>query len=228
MGAYGLFSVVLLALSSKAPAYCEASTYVPLQLCVQLTLNMLTGMFIWKDHKRMKYVAPYMADFALALLSVYLAADNVDLFAGVQRWKVMRLPPKKSRFGRAVLRLLGAWQEEEGPTTEHDVCDALRDFLDAGLSRGLFNAESICGLVLEMQRQLGAPGASVPIVQWMEDNKLFHTYMETNVEFYDAVRHSLSEDQRTRLRNKSFDFFEKSSLLDTTTYSSSSDSDSHA
>lgn len=209
MGAYGLVSLFLLMLSSKAPAYCEASVYVPLQLCCQMLLNMLTGMIVWQDQDRTEHIFPYLLDFMLAAMSVYLASDNVDLFAGVTHWQVMHQSLSRSRFGRSVISLLESWHEEHGSPTslrKKKAADvALRDFLSAGLSRGIFDADGIANLVVEVHKELGTAGASVPVVQWIEDNALFDTYMSGHHEFAESVRETLPPHERERLRQRSFD-----------------------
>lgn len=82
---YAFVALVLLALSAKAPALCDAATYVPLQLCIQMLCNMLTGLIVWKDGDSIKLMPPYLATFAVCILSVYLASANLDLFSGIHR-----------------------------------------------------------------------------------------------------------------------------------------------
>lgn len=207
LAAYAVVSVFTLMASSKAPAVCEAAVYVPLQLCCQLILNMATGIVIWKDNRRVANLPTYLADFVLAVLSVYLASDNVDLFAGMSRWRVMRHPMSETKFGRAVLRLLASWErdtDEKSPKSKSEANLALKDFLLAGMSRGIFDADSVATLVAAIHAE-NHTGASVPVVQWIEDNALFTNYMNHHHEFADVVRKSLPMEEQQRLRQRSFD-----------------------
>lgn len=228
MGAYAVVSVITLMASSKAPAVCEAAIYVPLQLCCQLCLNMATGLVIWEDAKRIPSPNEYLADFVLATMAVYLASDNVDLFAGVSRWQVMSHSMAETRFGQSVLRLLENWEretEENSPASKQDANLALKDMLLAGMARGIFDAESVATLVAAIHAEYHS-GASVPVVQWIEDNALFSSYMSSHHEFANAVRKSLPVESQQKLRQRSFEFDVEdldSSNPDESEYSDSND-----
>ena len=56
---------------------------VPVQLCTQMRPNMFTGFFVWGDQLRVVHFGAYLATFAICLMSVYIAATNVDIIAVV-------------------------------------------------------------------------------------------------------------------------------------------------
>jgi len=133
--AYGLLSVYILGMSARAPGVCDASTYVPLQLSLQLLLNMITGIFVWEDLDRMngKSVQSYIVTFLVIILGVYVASPSADLVNGIVRWRIWRTTDlskevASTAFGKSILELVGSWKNiQTAPGKESE--DAAREAL---------------------------------------------------------------------------------------------------
>jgi len=202
---YCLVSFVLLLLSSRAPGVCEASVYVPLQLCLQLVLNMITGFLVWRDNERLEDIGVYLSTFALCLLGVYLTSDRVDVFAGVTQWQMRRHHLTETQFGNTLSHLLDSWkwaQMKPTPAAREQSGRALKDCLTSGVARGVFDAENLVDLAVSLEEEIGASGASVPVVQWIEDNPTIQNYVRKDASFEELLRETLSESQRERLRER--------------------------
>jgi len=63
-------------LDVKVPAYCNVAVFAPLNTCVRQVLNLITGIFIWEDYKRVKSLPTYISTFLLCALSVYLTSEH--------------------------------------------------------------------------------------------------------------------------------------------------------
>jgi len=143
---YGLVSVYILGMSSKAPAVCNASTYVPLQLTLQLVCNMFTGIFVWEDLNRMngKSVQVYIVTFVVIVLGVYVASPSADLVESMVRWRILRTTNlskelASSAFGKSILVLVDGWEKIQtapGKESEDSAREALKRAPSIGAEQG--------------------------------------------------------------------------------------------
>jgi len=186
---YGCVALVLLILSAKAPAVCDAAMYVPLQLCIQMVINMFTGLIVWGDGKTIKSMPPYLATFGICVWSVYLASGNLDLFSGIHQRSMRNRPLSRSSLGNAVLKLLACWQQERAnppAQAEEDIAAALQHTLTTGLEQNTFSPADVARLAAELQRKLGH--SSTPeVLRWIEDTPFFRQYVTGHPEFAKAL-----------------------------------------
>merc|ERR1712217_986555 len=95
----------------------------------------------------------------------------------------------------------------DSPSWKREAGLALKDFILAGMSRGIFDSESVATLVAAVHAELGTRGASVPVVQWMEDHAL-NSYLRCHHDFAQSIRKSLPLHELQRLQHRSFDMDE--------------------
>lgn len=73
--------LVVMVLSVSAMAITDIALYVPLQLCTQLILNLLSSFLLWGEASNVHSLMPYVAGYAICILAVYIATPEIDCFA---------------------------------------------------------------------------------------------------------------------------------------------------
>lgn len=209
LAVFGLLSIYILGVSAKAPAVCDASTYVPLQLSLQLVLNMVTGILVWEDLDRMngKPLKPYFVTLVVIVFSVYVASPTADLVEGVVRWRVLRTTTLSkdvatSTFGKSVLKLLHCWRNvrtSPGTDSEDAARRALRQMLSVGAERGLFTSKDLLDLAIAIKRETGTYAASAAMLRWFHDNNLFNAFLRTDPTLKKQLLELLDEHERNKL-----------------------------
>jgi hypothetical protein len=207
--AYALVSVVVLLLSSKAPALCDANTYVPLQLSLQLFLNMITGLLVWQDNDRMqgKPLQPYFATFVVIVLGVYVASPSADLVEEMVRWRIFRKTKlseeiASSTFGRAVLAMVASWhhlQAAPGKQSNDAAREALQHALSVGAERGRLTSQDMVDLAVALYGDRGSFAASATFMKWLENNSYCKAYLTYDPSFREQLLSLLPESERTQL-----------------------------
>jgi len=208
--AYGLLSVYILGLSARAPGVCDANTYVPLQLSVQLLLNMLTGIFVWEDLNRMngKSVQSYVVTFVVIILSVYVASPSADLVDSIVRWRLWRTTNlskevASSAFGKSILVLVGSWrnvQAAPGKESEDAAREALKHTLSIGADRGIISSQELVDLAVNLYKgNAGSFAASAAFMKWVSSNPYLNEYLTHDPTFHQSLLDLLPESEIRKL-----------------------------
>jgi len=209
LAAYGFVCVFVLVLCAKAPAVCDASTYVPLQLSLQLVLNGVAGVFVWNDLDRMegKPVAPYAVTFFIIILSVYVSSPNADLVETMVRWRVLSTTKlsenfASTTFGRAVVALLISWdnlKKGTGQDLEDAAKEALTHALSVGTERGRLSSQDMVDLAVDLYGASGSFGATATFFKWMENNPYCQEYLKHDPAFREKLLGVMPERERRSL-----------------------------
>jgi len=198
---YFLDGIFCMAFTVLANAQCDVAIFIPAQLSSQLVLNMLTGYLVWGDGAYVEHTTSYLLVYALCICGVYLNSD-MDIVGDWTRSYSIRSSMLSegraySRFGHAVLSLLGAWQR--GPTTDNNQAE-LSSVLNIGLETGALKPHELVSLSLLSLRQKGSK-PSPEMVHWVEHRvKLFKEYCQWDAAFLQAFRRTLSESDLALLR----------------------------
>jgi hypothetical protein len=206
---YGLLSVYILGMSAKAPAVCDASTYVPLQLCLQLILNCITGIVVWGDLDRMngKPLEPYFATIVVVVLGVYVASPSADVVKGVVRWRMMHTTNlshqvASSAFGKAILVLVECWRNvlsTPGEDSEVSAKQALKQVLSIGVTRNRITPQEVVELAVELYGTVGSFALSATYLKWLDANPTWREYLKLDPEFRKQLLDLLPESERSKL-----------------------------
>lgn len=209
-GAYALVSVYILGLSSRAPAVCDANTFVPLNLSLQLVFNMITGFLVWEDSTRMngKSTMSYLVTFVVIILGVYVASPSADLVESIVRWRVLKTTTlskemASSVFGKAVLELVQKWRDvkrEPCKETEDAAKRALSHALSVGSERGRISPEMLVSLAVELYNgDAGSFAFSAGFMRWLDSCSYFQEYFRLDPAFRDNMIQLLSERELNKL-----------------------------
>jgi len=203
MAVYFFMAGALLLLSAKAPAVCEASIYVPVQLCTQMVFNMATGFLVWEDQTRVHNPSAYLATFVICLMSVYSSSSGVDIMAsGSVKLYAYTANFDRSHFGQSVIAVLNSWKRLEVDNSEEAraaASEALRTMLFNGSARGAFTDISLVQLAVALSGEASEYKATAQVVHWMENTPFFRKYTSGHPEFSEALRRSLSGDETLKL-----------------------------
>jgi len=60
----------------KWPSNTNVAIYVPMQGCVQLGLNMLTGFFIWEDERRIINMPLYLSSSLISFVGIFMVSGE--------------------------------------------------------------------------------------------------------------------------------------------------------
>mmetsp|Transcript_103461 Transcript_103461/g.163281 ORF Transcript_103461/g.163281 Transcript_103461/m.163281 type:complete len:445 (-) Transcript_103461:58-1392(-) len=210
MGLYGLVSVYILGLASKAPAVCDANTFVPLNLSLQLVFNAATGVIVWEDLERMGDRSPqaYFTTFAVIILGVYVASPSADVVESLLRWRIFKTTTLSSEqasspFGKAVLNLVHKWQSVKiapSKESEESAKDALKHALSVGAERGRISPEELVSLSVELYNgDTGSFAFSAAIMKWLDRLPYMNEYFRHDPEFREKLLQLLPESERCKL-----------------------------
>jgi len=209
LAAYGLVSAYVLGMSAKAPAVCDASTYVPLQLSLQLVLNMITGILVWGDLDRMagRPLQPYFVTVVVIIFSVYVASPSVDVVDALVRWNMLRKTNlseevASSTYGKSVLALVECWKKIQmapGRESEDAAREALMSTLSLGAERGRLTSQDLVDLAVELYAGSGSFAVSAAFIGWLGNNSYFQTYLKHDPDFHQKLLDLMPASERHKL-----------------------------
>merc|ERR1719384_82900 len=106
--------MVVMMLSVAAMAATDVALYVPANLCLQLILNVLSGLFFWDEAGRIPSMLSYVVGYVICILAVYIPTPEMDLVASFKKSQELRSHSlsqrvAKTTFGKSVLTLLEKW-----------------------------------------------------------------------------------------------------------------------
>lgn len=201
---YGLVSVVVIFLSAKGPALCEAAVFVPMNLCLVMVLNMVTGFLVWEDGERLNDKNPYIATFLICLFSVYITSTNLDIVvSGRVGFGTAKHKLERSAFGRSVVDLLASWQVlkmapgDEAATAA--ASKAFRGMLGLGISRGILSEAALGDLAGGLLGEASGFEASAVVVHWLEQTPYLKNCCVQDVDLSMSLRSTLSPAELAKL-----------------------------
>jgi len=192
----GAFCMVL---SVAAMAATDVALYVPANLCLQLVLNVLSGLLFWGEAARIPSMLSYAVGYMICVLAVYISTPEMDLVASWNRSKELRSRSlskrvARSTFGRSVLALLEKWSREQPPTPQgvkvlkEETRQALEKTLLSGLEKVAFGAEHLVDLALRLWHKADAHyGPSADTVTWIRETPYFREYLSKDPAFGDVL-----------------------------------------
>lgn len=209
---YVLLSIIVLGASSKAPGVCNAAVYVPAQLCLQLVLNMCTGMFVWSDAERTPALPPYLACFALCIISVGLLSEDINIWHGMRLIFMIRRNKLSEGYssgplGTSLLELKKHWEAlnndlspQQRQVEENSAKASLKESLIVALSLATISHEDIVDLCMLLHEDRGNFAASAAFVRWVESQEVYLRYVSHDPKFINAFRALLTPSERARLQ----------------------------
>jgi hypothetical protein len=78
LAVYAVLGIVNFGAAGVASATTDTALYLPLSICLQLSLNCVTGLMLWEDWRVIHSWEAYISVYLLILLGVY-AITSVDL-----------------------------------------------------------------------------------------------------------------------------------------------------
>merc|ERR1719277_628617 len=73
----------LMSLSVLAFAQCDVRIFVPIQLCSQLVMNLLSGFMVWEEARRVDNVLAYVLTYVICVVSIYVSTEDADIMVSI-------------------------------------------------------------------------------------------------------------------------------------------------
>lgn len=203
---YFFLGLVMIALTAKAPAVCDASLYVPVQLCWQLINNMMTGFFVWHHQDDVHNLPAYLVAFCICVTSVYLSCPGENTaVANSLHGLVWRRSWKRHVDVRE--RLVESWHRirTAAPNIDEAAEESARQAMRDGL-RVLMRydqGELICDLCLSLVEDKGTFALNSTVFQWIQAAPGFTKLMARDQDFRKEMLKALPDAEFERLRASS-------------------------
>jgi len=191
---------VCMVLSVAAMAATDVALYVPANLCLQLVLNVLSGLLFWGEAERIPSMMSYAVGYLICVLAVYISTPEMDIVASWNRSKELRSHSlskrvAKSTFGSSVLALLEKWGQQQqkcapkgAEVLKEETRQALEKTLLSGFEKMAFGAEHLVNLALLLWQKSDAQyGPSADTVSWMRETPYFRDYLAKDPAFGDVL-----------------------------------------
>jgi len=206
--------MVVMMLSVAAMAATDVALYVPANLCLQLILNVLSGLFFWNEAERIPSMLSYVVGYVICILAVYISTPEMDLVASFKKTQEMRshsLSKKvaKTTFGKSVLTLLEKWSllvcPAEASTNDEalkaETKQALEQTLSNGLDRMAFSTEHLVNLTMLLWKKSEPRyGPCAETMSWLRETPYFRDYLAKDPAFGDALTQVLPEQELSALQ----------------------------
>lgn len=201
-GIYLLMSILVLVLSTKAPAVCDISSYVPLQLCWQLINNMITGFVVWDDAARLHHTAPYLLSFLLCIMSVQIARPG---------WAAATQRVYKTALQRQFYRihaphrnaLIKSWKDIEAAcpgrdeAAEQNAREAFAASMKAIVNRD--DGMMVADLCVRLYEARGTFALCEPMWNWIQDLPVFQKLHRIDADLFQDLTKAGSKTNRAEL-----------------------------
>lgn len=198
-GMYLLLSILVLVLSTKAPAVCDICTYVPLQLCWQLIFNMITGFLVWDDAARLQHITPYLLSFLLCILSVQIARPG---------WAAATAHFYKTALSRQFTgihaanrkSLIQSWKDikDASPGRDEAAEHKAREAFAHGMKVMVSSDDGmlVADLCVRLYEARGTFALCAPMWHWMQDLPAFKRLARVDPNLIQDVFKAMSETER--------------------------------
>jgi len=202
-------------LSVIAMAATDVALYVPANLCMQLVLNVLSGLLFWGEAERIPSMLSYIVGYMICVLAVYISTPEMDIVASWKKSLELRSHSlsrqvAQTSFGQSVLALLQKWgqlaapaetRSPNAPSLQEETKQALEQTLNSGLDRMAFGQEHLVQLSLLLwQKKDESFGPCADTVSWLQGTPYFRDYLAKDPAFGDVLAGVLPEQEREVLR----------------------------
>lgn len=205
LAVYLFFGAGNFASIAAASANTDVSLFTPMLVCVQLTLNCITGICVWQDWRVINTWVSYVMVYVLIIAGTYIISslDLLEMVAIRKRVRRTDLTQGQvvSSFGRANVDLLNLWKT---PTSEGVIDDnnegggegvdplphtapsveaaALRLALRKGADKNMISAHEVIELAMMALTEQGSKNGLCRrcppvVVEWLEGHcSIYQTY----------------------------------------------------
>lgn len=202
--------VCLLYTYVKAMSSCDVAIYVPTQLCMQLTTNVVAGYFLWGDGQDLDNILAYLLGYVIIVMAVYISTEELDIVAMVQMSRERTLAGlskgvAKTKFGNAVLGLVQSWNQVRNPSQASKAEDLVSSAKDSliqtlltGLRSGALSPEDLAHLSAHLcTRATSTDAGAEAIMEWLEKTPYFQEYCAKDPAFRSALINDASTGGRS-------------------------------
>lgn len=208
--------MLVMVLSVSAMVATDVALYVPANLCLQLILNVISGLLLWGEAERIPQMLPYVVGYMICILAVYIATPEMDLVASLKQSRELRSrglsrQVAQTSFGKSLLLLLEKWgqmalaQDSASPapdttTLQEETKQAIEKTLLSGLDGMAFSKEQIVDLVLRLWRRDGQYRPCAETMAWLQGTPYFREYLAKDPAFGEVLAGALSKHENMAMQ----------------------------
>jgi len=188
-------------LTVTAFSQTSESLYVPAQLCVQLTMNVIASLMLWGEYQLLSNPVPYFTCFAIIILSVYILTPDIDIISALSmsreiRTKGLSKGVAKSAFGGAFVKLLASWQDNKADKEARRT--AAEELLLVGLRDRVLEPDQVIALCSGIYARVNPEFTPTRyIIDWLLTVPFLRDYLTADPNLAVQLRHWQPEQSQS-------------------------------